>query len=315
MLKSFNKSYGDARIKVGDEPHVDLFATDLRARDGYKEAVEPAIALDRTFELEEEIFSDVESATVAEGHSTIRRRAHPALRAIAGFAFEEYGLPTANGVEIGSGPLGYMTNALLPKTVDRKSWREVEINPLSVAKNQRLHPDSRIIQGSYQRLAEVLGENSVNLVAGLSSLDSTTNIDNVAEQIRLSLVEGGYLLHVQDIQPSPSTTLHELRTMGEGLPHVQFRNRYSSFGETFFVGNNHSEPISTTELFRRRMGRIFCPKNGFEQVLNHWITAAVPSGRPDSYVFHGGKDLVLKLPKGETQMDFASAVVTIARKI
>ena len=72
-----------------------------------------------------------------------------ALRAIVGYAFDEFNLPKSGGVDIGSGATGEMVEELLPRSVTQSSWVQLEANPSAVKENQRRHPNSRIVEGSY----------------------------------------------------------------------------------------------------------------------------------------------------------------------
>lgn len=309
MLRGFAK-YGDYGIFEGEQPAVDalrmIAMTEMPivrtlSDDGWK-ALVPDVEGD---------FMSHKAYELARLHVNCRRAGiGQLLRQVVGFSFDKYRLPKDNVVEVGPGPEAYMFNELAPRGIGRENWGMVEINPFSVRDLKEKHSGMDVRQGSYARLSEVLGKGSKDMVVGLSALDGTLEREKVVFEIREVLRAGGFLFHVQDIQPAPFVPLRELELRGAGYPITGFGFKRRSAPVYFEVG---SGARSTVDLFRDYLARAIGDVGGFEVMFDGWVTAAKSIEKFPGLVYSHGEAVEIG-GDDEPPYNFASAAVMVARK-
>jgi len=225
-------------------------------------------------------------------------------------------------LDIGSGMTGEMVRHLLPDSL-KPNCLQIDINEKALQALQEDDPSLRVAKGSYHSIGI---KNHFGLVTGLSSLDNTGFINNALEQIRSSLISGGYLVHVQDVTPGIIYPIQALLEMGETFPITGYINR--SIASTFNQFTNKDDilafetnegPLTSTELFRRRFETAIENTDGFELLLNSWFTAIKyknPNDPPhmNGFIYDGGLEVNFPTDDNNPLDSSVSAVVTIARK-
>lgn len=307
---SERKQYNGYDLHIADKPRRDM-PEFLRRHD----MLQPAelTLLSAPTNIKEEL-AGIRAQNIKTASSVFERNRVPvrgALRAIVGYAFDKFNLPKSGGVDIGSGATGEMVEELLPQSVTRSSWVQLEANPSAVSENQRRHPNSRIVEGSYLNM----GVSGLDIVTGLSSLDATCFLDQAIEQVRSALKEGGYLLHVQDVRPGKGFGLREMAHMGHKPPFNAEIPKDVDDPLTYFTDRQKQKAVSVGELFRRNLGRTIENNSGMELLFNRWVTARKPiDGPPALWYF---MNILLRaeyFPPETDQTEEVSAVVTVARK-
>lgn len=240
------------------------------------------------------------------------------LHAIIQHAVRRFEINTETGVDIGCGPSGEMVEQLMrPLIPNPGGWAQIDINPAAVKENKRRHPHSAIYQGSYLHLTKELNlRDKLNLITGLSSLDSTTFIEQAITEIRDSLRKNGFFLHVQDVRPGAAVVIQELMRMGLNPPFKgETLNLLPKNGIDMVTYETPEETLSVGELFRRAIGRAIKGTEGMDLIFNDWITARkkIEGKSRAARLYYMNMDLFD--PYRALQNDFASAVVTVARKV
>lgn len=305
-------SYRDYDLYLGDKTFRDM-PRFLRSIGSLQRG---EMLLDRSpLTIDEEIAciseQDISASSIFE---RTRIPVRDSLRTILEYIFERFALPKSGGVDIGSGATGEMVECLLPHDIDRNSWVQLECNPASVRENQRRHPSSRIVQGSYHDL----GVSGLNIVSGLSSLDNTWFVNEAIEEIRRALRDGGYLLHVQDVRPGIGYGFREMEYLGVEQPcEIEIASGFPD-PLTFFV-RSQQEYLNVGECFRRNLGRAVKANPGMELLFNKWVNLRkFRSEGPALWYF---LNILLKgdpyfpFPEdGQKPIEDVSAIVTVARK-
>ncbi|MFA5842321.1 MAG: class I SAM-dependent methyltransferase [Candidatus Gracilibacteria bacterium] len=274
-------------------------------------------------EAESALFYHADIARDSLPFDPIRERIREALRAIVGYVFQNYSLPTNPGpiLDIGCGPSGEMVHGLFPRTIDRSVCYEIDGNPRAIEEHHRRHPaaQKRAQRASYLNLRL---NNELSLITGLSSLDSTSFMGQAILKIRNALKEGGFLFHLQDVSPSFSSCLEEMIFSGEPFPyHVECLDPEAMRPNGSLTGRHSLDkivayrtqkgPLPVAELFRRRLGRAIQGTPGLELIANEWITAHSIAPFPGKGgVFYSGAFSPHSMPGHQ----MVSGVVTIARK-
>jgi SAM-dependent methyltransferase len=125
-------------------------------------------------------------------------------------------------VEFGSGAYGTFYTLLLPEQL-KQYWTQYEVNPIFNRHNKLLSEflfssPSSIEEGSAYEMP--LEDNSIDLVAGLSSWDSMYFQEKAMSEVRRVLKPGGMFVHFQDILPSDGliVCLEDAKRKKLGLP-------------------------------------------------------------------------------------------------
>ncbi|MBU0577302.1 hypothetical protein KJ742_06275 [Patescibacteria group bacterium] len=254
------------------------------------------------------------STASPEQFERVRLNTIEGFRAIIEFLLGEHNLPTSNGVDFRSRAAGMMVENLLKPHIDKETWTQVESNPFCVAENRRRHPDSRILQGTYHDVKALELDGNVDIVTGLSALDSTHFLDHAVSQISSALKPGGHLLHIQDVRPGAGAAVREMLEVNIAPPYSTKAIKSGRGIEPLFYQTPEGW-LSTGELCRRQIGRAIenCPE--LELVSNKWITAE--KGNEDVY---GAYYLNLHVTGWsaigtlESFRDKISVIVTVAKK-
>jgi hypothetical protein len=204
-----------------------------------------------------------------------------------------------------------MARDLLPDGIDRRHWKQLELNPDSCSANRARGPTPEVLEGSYHRVQDLFGPDSHTIVTGLSTLDATVHQTHAIRQI--AHAARSHLLHVQDMQPTPLLAPLTLMEMGYRPPFLS--KTLGGRAVVFLPGENNFEPLYRMELFRRRIYRIITGIPGLELLCNGYVTATkpMPEAEQSSYYVQG---MVFShpVPRGEVPVMQASAVITLARK-
>lgn len=209
------------------------------------------------------------------------------LRAIVAYIFDSHGLPKSNGLDIGCGATGEMAEKLLPDDIDTGSWAQCDINPDAVKLVQDSDPRVRPFLLSYLNLG--LEKNPLNIVTGLSCLDSTCNVQRAVEQVRDSLVKGGYFLHIQDVRHKSFFAIERLLKAGAPPPYKFIGlNSYPKGDYADFMYKNGDGALTpSVEFFRQYLAEKVRDTVGMKIVFDDWICAerTAPSNEnPYSYM-------------------------------
>ena len=270
-------------------------------------------------EYEEEGIAAQDVAQASVPLEDFRMPVRSALRAILYSIFERYNLPKAPGLDVGCGATGGMVEKLLPLDSNTKTrWTQMDVNPSAVKENQRRHPQSRIQRGSYLNLGTA---DAYSLITGLSSLDSTAFIKRAIQQIRDALVQGGFFLHFQEIQPGWIAPVQEMMAMGENFPYkvevippnkLDWSPQHRIFPHNVILYHTQrGEILSNMELFRRYLARTIRATAGMELLENDWFTAIGPSGGPSNAFFYNSG---FRFRSSNPNVQIASGIITLARK-
>lgn len=242
-----------------------------------------------------------------------RSQVREALTAVLSRIFKDFELPVSYGADLGSGATGAMVEELLAPIIDKKSWIQIDANPAAVRENKRRHPESRILQGSYLRLEETLHlRDTLNIVTGLSSFDSTHFIEQAVRQAIIALKPGGYFVHMQDVRPGIGAGLREMEAMGFRAPYrVDMLKSNVGILEPITYILPDGRRMSVGELFRRNLGRAIEKQPDAELLFNNWVTSRreLPQGTPGKAYFQN-----ILLSGFPQPIEEVSAVITVARK-
>ena len=279
--------------------------TPICPRDWRKEITDDALKSDHR---------DLESHQHEEGHMGTRDDdVRDGLRKLVAHVYAYFDLPLTDGVEVGSGPKGYMFNELMPPGLDRARWAQVEINPHSVASNRALHPEDRILEGDFRNLVQVLGgERVAKIVTGLSSLHSMMDIEGTLASARDVLEEGGYLLHIQDSLPSPYLAFDELEKRGLKPPFKAIIGGEEDLFPGLFYLEEEGTLVSTTDLIQDRILRALDNIEWFDTKFHGWISVINKTRDDFSRAFSHGHDKYLD--GLEPKVEIISAAVTLLQK-
>lgn len=269
-----------------------------------------SLRVPETIQEEEHALSALNIASTSLHFEKTRNHFQEALRAIVGHIFKKFQLKPDNGVDFGSGATGFMVEDLLDGLIDKFSWAQVEINKNAVDENRRRHPESTIITGSYHRTSDLGLRNQINTASFLSSLDATHFITHAINEIRQTLVKGGYLFHVQDVRPGIGVGPRELKRLGYEQPY-----------RAECIPGSHPNPLlyiiendwrSVIDLFRTNLGAAIKSVLGMELIFNEWVTASRKSklSLPGEVYYSN-----MRLTSPEQPIHQASAVVTVAKKV
>ena len=178
------------------------------------------------------------------------------------FLWNHYELPRDGIIEYGSGATGYFYSVLKPEYVT--NWLQVEVNPLAIKENRRRNPNASIVEGSYNKIDYV----DVNMIAGLSSFDSTDNMAHSIGQVAQALKRNGYFLHIQDVGPSDHFTVRYLKQTGaENV--LYFLSSSAALGALI-----NGERVTTPNLFQEAIGNAITNHPNLELIANHYVTIA-----------------------------------------
>jgi ubiquinone/menaquinone biosynthesis C-methylase UbiE len=245
-------------------------------------------------------------------YAEVRNYTRASLIAILKLIFKKYSLPLGNGLDVGSGGSGEMVENLLSPIISKPSWTQTDVNMLCLARNVHQHPDSRIEYASYLNLRDDLPGETFDIVTGLSALDNTVHIERAISEIRQVLVEGGYLLHVQDVLPAQEIAQKELLDNGIPLPHVVKKSVLAPVIASFLVPEEGF--VSTQELFRRQIGRVIENNPDLELIMNDHITC-VSGFSPRPFYASSGVFVQQRLPILSLRKNHTSAIVTLAKAV
>lgn len=258
------------------------------------------------------------SASVTWEYERNRNRMAETLKAIPGYLFQQHKLPRNNGIDLGSGSTGFMRNTLLADQINHHSWVEIDVNPYAVEFNKQLHPNSAIVEGSYHRLRNMGLEGRLDMVTGLSSLDSTVFLDRVLEEIASTLKPEGWFLHMQDLRAENGVCLQALKD--EGLTPPFRMESADASGKNVLCFDVRGERVAVSELFRRRMATALKKTPSLNPVMNNWVLARRPIQRPQtqsklpalSKTYY--MNMILEHLHHPEPLEEAFAVVTLAQK-
>lgn len=312
-------SFQDYKVSIGGRPVNDM--TELMLDNGYlvqgriTPMGTPSSPDDEARGISEQ---NIINASLLFGRT--RSKVRDALRAIVGFAFDRFQIPTSGGVDIGSGATGEMVEELLPQNINRSSWVQLEVNPSAVNENRRRHPGSTIVQGSY---LHNIGEN-LNVVSSLSSLDATVFLDHAIERVRRALSRGGYLISVQDVRPGIGFGFREMKHQGCTPPYdvASLPTGLNGGLDPFVYLNPLTGQLTNVgECFRRGLGRALDDNKGMDVLMNEWVTVQRPVRDFSRWYF---MNVLLTVDRSQTPtgcflhetmpMEDVSAVVTVARR-
>ncbi len=201
------------------------------------------------------------------------------LANILGFIWDKFNLPRERVIEYGSGPVGYYWSNLRPSGIE--DWLQVELNPQSVALNRKNNPKAKIREGSFYDI----GFRDVPLITGLSSLDCVANIPQAVSQIAGALQNGtgisrgGYILHIQDVNPGPSGFFNYLISEGITRPKTIVSSHQMVDGKGlphFYAFKFGSSVITSIDLFRVALGSAISRDTRLNLLLNDYLTYSVP---------------------------------------
>ena len=115
-------------------------------------------------------------------------------------------------LELGPGIDDILYEILLPSfDGNAPSWNAIDIHPGIInrlSKKYASFKNYESIQGTIRDIP--LKNDQFDIVCGMAALDSIIDIDKVTEEIHRVLKPGGYLIHIQDLPPSPTTLLQLL---------------------------------------------------------------------------------------------------------
>ena len=128
----------------------------------------------------------------------------PASRALVARIMREYIPRESAGVEFGSGGYGTFFNLFLPDEF-REKWTQYEINPFFVDHSKEigrryLGTEGRVLEGDLYKMP--FADNSIDLMAVLSSYDSVMLFDKALAEVARCLRHGGDFVHFQDLIPA-----------------------------------------------------------------------------------------------------------------
>jgi hypothetical protein len=213
-----------------------------------------------------------EDIAIASAHfEVVRDMVRDSLKAIVKFLFNSHELPRSNGLDIGCGATGEMAEKLLPNDIDPLTWWQCDANPSAVESVQSRDPRINPFVLSYLNLG--LEKNPLNIITGLSCLDSTCNVQRAIEQIRDSLVEGGYFLHIQDVGHKNYFGLSQLASQGIQPPYGIVGYPSHPKGElATFAFMNEKKLYPSVDLFRQYLADRVREVPGMEIVFNDWLS-------------------------------------------
>lgn len=303
MMQKEEGKFRGYQICSGDEPLIDV-AQELSEQLNKGKVLDCQFA--KNYQEEEKGFKE-HPAEVSTVFERTRKTFREALRAIVGFIFDKYKLPNNNGVDFGCGATGEMVEELCAPFIDKNSWAQIDLCEEALRENKKRHPSSVILSGSYLNAASLNLEGKLNIATGLSSLDASAFMARAIEQIRSTLKEGGYLLHIQDVRPGIGVCIQEMQSMGCTEPYPIKCVPGASEPLVYRFGNEY---ISVGELFRRRIGKVIENDPGMELLFNQWVTAhKTSSPKKPGQVYYMNMRIATPIP-----IDVASAVVTVAKK-
>ena len=115
-------------------------------------------------------------------------------------------------LELGPGIGDILYEILLPSfDGNTPSWNAIDIHPgiiNTLSEKYASFKNYESIQGTIREMP--LKKDQFDIVCGMAALDSIIDIDKVTKEIHQVLKPGGYLIHIQDLPPSPTTLLHLL---------------------------------------------------------------------------------------------------------
>ena len=143
------------------------------------------------------------------GH--VRKFYEDQLKQIVEHVWSTFSLPRGQQIiEVGCGPFGYYCDRLRPEGISDRQWIQKELVPEFIDRCRQSSPHRQIEQGSYYSI----NHQDVQVITGLSSLDSPQFIGVAVDQIAQALRPGGYFLHIQDVLPGERGLLFEMFTRG-----------------------------------------------------------------------------------------------------
>lgn len=282
-MKKKTQTFGGYEISVGKKPKTDIPAL-LREMGQLQKGLMHPYFSPRSYAEEERGISRQSVASTTAFHRN-RMRAIDSLRAIVGYIFKTYELPRTDGYDFGSGATGAMVELFLQNEIDGSTWTQVELNPAALETNRALHPDSRILQGSYLNVEPLGIRESLTIATGLSSLDATQFVPRAVSEIASTLKPGGYLLHVQDVRPGLGAGPRQLEHLGRKPPYPM--ELVPDSDKEALTYRHDRKWIDIGELFRRELKRVVEADECLDLVLNHWVTAtkAIPRDQRGLYYF------------------------------
>jgi len=233
------------------------------------------------------------------------------LRAIAGCVMARFDIPRKNGIDVGCGATGGMIHQLLKGLIDEHTWAEVDLNPRAIKTLLERYPRANAFEGSYHRVGNLGLHENLDIITGLSSLDTTQFIEHAIEELQGALKKGGYLLHIQDVRPGLGTGWRELRRKGMESPYSAELLDKTSNENAVFAYKTPNEVVTTGELFRRALGRALEQNSRYQLLMNDWVRATRKlEGETRGKLYYMNILLTVREP-----VEDASAVVTVARKV
>lgn len=301
-------------MTIGDRPLTDILPFLRKSGNLVRGRVlEKFSPVSPEFEESEIADFDPQSSIIFEkSRSNVRE----GLRQIVGFVMDSFDLPRRGGFDFGSGATGEMVEELLAPHIDKSTWTQVEINPGSIAENQRRHPSSKIVRGSYLNIEKTLGiRNKLDIATGLSSLDATAFVERAVAEIRSALKSGGYFLHIQDVGPGRGTPIREMKKMGFDLPLDCERWANNPRSILTYLDPRFPEEVALRytvgDLFKNYLARAIEEDPEMELLADNWVTSrrATKGNSQKGYIYFLNTS-VLTLESIEE----VSAIVTLARK-
>lgn len=299
-------SYEGYQMEVGKEP-ADILPM-LRRSGTIAPATFEVYYVPPTLEEEEQGISRQDIMNASSHFERNRGQVRQALRAIVGWVFDEFNLPSKNVVDFGSGATGEMMHQLLKGKVDPITCAEVELNLKAVEENKRRHPQAVIYQGSYHNVQALGLHSNLDMVTGLSSLDATQFVAHAVEQMSSTLKPDGWFFHVQDVRPGAGAGYREMQSMGiKQQPYDVEAFRSTDLVLTYKTPEGF---LSVGELFRRNLERAVQADPTLDLVLSDWVVAKRRLSLQElGRVYYLNSLLTVAAPVEE-----ASMVVTLARK-
>lgn len=312
MAKLSKETQGEYDLFVGDSPYRDMVPF-FRNTGGLVPGTISPIYSPQDIAEEE---SGIRLQEISSASSHLERTRQPirgSLRRILKYAFDRFDLPKSGGVDIGSGATGEMVEELLPDVCAKSTWAQIDVNQYAVDANKLRHPYSTIMQCSYHNI----GIKNLPIVTGLSSLDATSFVDDAIEEIRSSLADGGYLLHVQDVRPGRGYGMREMKERGIDPPYEVEFIAGTDNPLTYFDANS-GDILDVGELFRNNLGRAIQNNEGMELCMNDWVTVRRDLKTPPALWYF--MNMLLKAdpyfdPGDNGPIEDVSAIVTVARRV
>ncbi|MBI1970824.1 class I SAM-dependent methyltransferase [Candidatus Woesearchaeota archaeon] len=236
-----------------------------------------------------------------------RKRVETSLIKLVRFVWSHYNLPRRRVVEYGSGATGYFDAVLRPREV--QEWLQVETNPLAIAENRRRNPAAQVVEGTYYDIPY----RDEELIVGLSSFDTASNLSAAIHQVAGALRPGGYFLHVQDVRPGVHFQREYLKKAGIPLPTKMFEaGKGNPIG---YIING--QPSSSTDIFQDAMGAAIHEHHDLELLTNRYHTLVeFQPGDVRQEVYFLNLYLELGLPPNAPQrLRETTMIVTLAQKV